>query len=553
MSGKPTYFPEPLIYTYVIMEGPSPSANVSVPRIIIFRRKLSRLSQGLTYSLLSAIFLFFIHVTPAYVLQTPVLSGSVLQQDYNAAQSAQSAGELGQAAIRYKLFVVQAMDLLGNNFTQVGDYADASVVFDEGLLLDPNNAKIRVDYAQESVASGDLKNAQKLAQEAIRTSPRDASAHLSLGRILLLAKDNKQAQHQLEIAVALDPNYPDGLALARADLALKNEKSASIVFSEMLKGFGDTAQLHMDIGLAYAETGHPEKAIAEFKRAIAKNDRLPGAHYSLGASYIQSMGEIDFPLAEAEFKKELQISPNDFLSYSQLGYIALAQHRFQEADQYLSKAATLNPQDPDVFLSLGQLYTEMKKTNKAEEALKTSILLTHDTSHNHYQVQRSHYLLARLLLQNGKIEEGRQQMQISEELMKEVVRKNHGKPSTNPPPETLSSNSAQTTTFSAGENRGAIEQARAYKTKIGPAIADSYNNLGVISASAGDFAESVRYFQNAARWNPQLPGIDYNLGKAAYYASQYNVAIPPLRRYVGRHPQEKQPRLWLAKSLAQHP
>lgn len=107
--------------------------------------------------------------------------------------------------------------------------------------------------------------------------------------------------------------------------------------------------------------------------------------------------------------------------------------------------------------------------------------------------------------------------------------------------------------MNAAENRRAIEQAKAYEGKISPAIADSYNNLGVISASAGHFSEAVGYFQSAANWNPQLPGIDYNLGKAAYYASQYSVAIPPLQRYVQRHPQEEQPRLWLAKSLAMHP
>ncbi len=535
------------------MNHPRTDAGLWEVRVGAFRRRVLLIGTSTLSLLLSVVFLLFCSAVSGYCFQS-VVSGASLQQDYGAAESAQAAGNLPEAASAYKLFLTHAFDLLGYNFTLAGDYPDANALFDEGLILDPTDVKMRLDYSQESAVAGDLSKAEQLAEEAVRQNQRDASARLSLGRVLLQMQDNTQAKQQLEAAVALNPNYVDGLALARADLALKDEKSAATILAEMLKGFGDSAQLRMDFGLAYAETGYPEQAIAQFKAAIAKNDRLPGAHYSLGAAYLQSMGEIDFPLAEAEFKKELEVAPNDFLSYSQLGYIALAQHRFSEAEKDLTRAASLNLQDPDTFLSLGQLYTEMKEPDKAEAALQKSIFLTRDVSHNHYQVQRAHYLLARLLLQSGKVEEGKQQMQISEDLMKEIVRQNQGKASTNPRPELPSSNLLQPKTPDAAENQQATRQAKAYESKISPAIADSYSNLGVISASAGDFSGAVRYFQSAANWNPQLPGIDYNLGKAAYYASQYSVAIPPLQRYVRQHPQDEQPRLWLAKSLAErHP
>ena len=170
----------------------------------------------------------------------------------------------------------------------------------------------------------------------------------------------------------------------------------------MLKGFGDTAQLHMDIGLQYAETDYSEQAEQEFKKAIAENDKLPGAHYSLGAAYLQNMGEMNFPKAAGEFRKELEISPNDILSHSQLGYIAMKQHDFPEAETQLLRASTLAPQDPDIDLMLGQLYIEMNQPAKAEAALRRSIELTREPSRNNYQVQRAHYLLARVLMQSGK-------------------------------------------------------------------------------------------------------------------------------------------------------
>ena len=531
------------------MKEPRAAVHFSDPLIPVPLRTLPASNKCLSCFHVLAGLLVLLTAVSGYGLQTAGSSGAALQQDYEAALQAQSAGDLAQAETSYKRFLVHALSLLGNQFTAAGDYAHANALLDEGLLLDPGNTAMRLDYARESAAAGDLGEGRQLAQNAVSSDPRNAEAHLTLGLVLLQMKLNQKAQQQLEIAVALDSNYPDGLALARAYLARDNEKQATAIFREMLKGFGDTAQIHLDFGLAYAETGHPDKAISEFKVAIAKNDRLPGAHYSLGAAYMQSMGEIDFPLAIAEFRKEIQVSPNDFLSYSQLGYIALAQHRLQDAEQDLTRAASLNEVDPDVYLSLGQLYTEMKQPAKAEAALRKSIALTQDLSHNHYQVQRAHYLLARLLLQSGNTEQAKQQMEISEQLMKKIVRQNQQEPGAAKNPKSAQPDRLQVDKFNPAEDRQAIKQVENYRDKIAPAIADSYNNLGDIAASSGNFIGAVRYFKDAASWNPNLPGIDYNLGKAAYYAKQYSSAVAPLQQYVQMHPEDKDSRTWLAASF----
>ena len=528
----------------------NPPRTASAPSEPQFRKAtptLLRPSNPWIFLLFFAASLFFFSPY-GHSLQSPRSSGAAIQEDYDSAQSAQAAGNLSQAATDYKRFLVNALDLLGNNFAEAGAYQHADASFDESLKLDPANLGSRLDYIRELNAEGDLPKARQLATRAVRSAPHDSSTHLALGRVLLQMHRNLRAKQQFEAAVALDPNYVSGLALARADLTLKDQHGALVIFREMRKGFGDAAQLHLDFGLAFAETGYLEQAIRQFKIAIAKNPRLPSAHYSLGAAYLQSMGQIDFPLAEAEFKKELQISPDDFLSYSQLGYIALSQHRFQLADKYLRRAAALNPTDPDVFLSLGQLYVETKQPTKAEAALRNSIALTHDLSRNHYQVQRAHYLLARLLLESGDTVHGQQQMQIAEDLMKKMVVQNQQSTEQKKDAEVPSAPPAATASHPAINSAG-VTQVDAYKNRIAPAIADSYNNLGVIAASAGHLIQATGYFQHAAMWKPELPGLNYNLGRAAYYTQKFKLAIPPLEQYVRLHPQQQGPRKWLAASL----
>jgi tetratricopeptide (TPR) repeat protein len=498
---------------------------------------------------LTALFLALVFVVPAHAFQAGQSAGSELKQDYDAAQQARSGGDLAQAATYSKLFVAHALHLLATNFTNVGDYSEATALFDEGLLLEPDDVEMRLDYVQNAIAAGDMEKARELAQEAVARAPRNASAHLALGRVLLLMKENLLAQKQLEAAVALDPNYPDGLALARADLALKEETEAATIFGEMLKGFGDTAQLHLDIGLQYAETDYSEQAAEEFKKAIAENDKLPGAHYSLGAAYLQNMGEMNFAKAAAEFRKELEVSPNDVLSHSQLGYIAMKQHDFPEAETQLLRASALVPQDPDIEFMLGQLYIEMNQPAKAEAALRRSIDLTRDLSRNGYQVQRAHYLLARVLLQTGKADEAKEQIQISNGLMQQMDEAKQGKPTESvhgeAPAQLPSNNMSRPTVI----DELALQQAKAVEAKLAPAIADSYNNLGVISAIHKDYTQATIYFQDTAKWAPGLEGLDLNWGRAAFLDGQYEQAIPPLERYLRLHPDSNEARSALASSL----
>jgi tetratricopeptide (TPR) repeat protein len=498
---------------------------------------------------LTALFFAALFVVPAHAFQADQSVGSELKQDYDAAQQAQSGRDIAQAATYSKLFIAHALHLLATNFTNVGDYSEATALFDEGLLLQPDDVEMRLDYVQDAIAAGDLEKARDLAQEAVERAPRNASAHLALGRVLLLTKENSQAQKQLEAAVALDPNYADGIALARADLALKEETEAATIFDEMLKGFGDTAQLHLDIGLQYAETDYSEQAEEEFKKAIAENDKLPGAHYSLGAAYLQNMGEMNFPKAAAEFRKELEISPDDVLSHSQLGYIAMKQHNFQEAETELLRASALAPQDPDIEFALGQLYMEMNQPARAETALRRSIDLTSDMSRNGYQVQRAHYLLARVLLQTGKAEEAKKQIEISNSLMQQMEESKRGNMTESAHGEAPEQAPTNNRIGPATTDPEQLQKARAVEAKLSPAIADSYNNLGVISAINKDYRLATIYFQDTAKWAPGLEGLDLNWGRAAFLDGQYEQAIPPLQRYLRLHPDSGEARSALASSL----
>ena len=480
---------------------------------------------------------------------SPSAAKPVLQSNYDAAQTFQANGDFAQASLQYQLFIASALDRLAIARGNIGDHGRSSALFNEALRLTPNNHGLQLDSAEEAFASKEPARARLLAEKALAAEPGNARAHRILGRVLVEAGENERGTKELEKAVAIEPDFTNGYALASAYLAIKDKERAAGIFREMQASFGDKAAIHMQFGLAYGEAEFFEDASREFQKTIEEDPKFPGAHYSLGASCLLTVGEVDFTRAEAEFRKELQINPDDFLSHMQLGSIALSQHRPQDAEHELTRANALNPINADAFLLLGQLYAETGRNADAEAALRKSIALTPEVSHNRYQVQRAHYLLARVLFQTNRTEDGKREMQISQELLSLSASK-HREPSHS----TSENDLGGVAPWSGGKNTAqfdphALSAAEADEKQLGPAIADSYNNMGVIAATSNDFAAASDYFEKASQWNPTLEGLDYNWGKAAYSGHLSSKAVGPLGRYVQSHPEDDSMRAALGMSL----
>jgi tetratricopeptide (TPR) repeat protein len=472
-----------------------------------------------------------------------------LQSYFDAAQAFQQNGDFAQASLQFQVFIANALDRLASTRSTIGDYARSSALFDDALAIAPNNQTIRLDYAESALAASDLAHARSLAEKAVADQPADARAHRVLGRALLLAKETDPARLELEHAVAIDPDFANGYALASAYLVLRQKENAASIFKEMEQSLGDNAALHMQFGLAYGNAGFPEDAAQEFQKTILEDPKFTGAHYSLGASYLLSAGEIDYPQAVAEFQKELQINPDDSLSHAQLGYIALSQHRSQDAERELKRAAQLSPTNADVFMSLGQLFAESNRTADAEAALRKCIALTSDVSHNHYQVQRAHYLLARVLLQTNRADEGKREMQISQQLLSLSAPQTQDRAHSMSGSDLADNVQVSNAKSNAQIDPAALSEAEVVEKQLSPAIADSYNNIGVTAAKNSDFATACDSFQKAAAWNPSLDGLDYNWGRAAYAGHLYARAVAPLARYLQSHSEDVSMRSALGLSL----
>ncbi|HEX2715819.1 MAG TPA: tetratricopeptide repeat protein, partial [Candidatus Acidoferrales bacterium] len=470
----------------------------------------------------------FLIVTPARA-QTPKggpAPEDKLQQHYDAARTFQLAGDQGHAAAEYKAFLAEALHRSAIGRTQAGEFDEAAGLFEEALRMASDDVDVRLDYASMRLQQGRLAEARSLAERVVQSASGNARARAVLGQVLFGQGDYKAAQEQLEAAVVAPSRFDVGYVLGITYIKLNDLPRARLLFDDMLTGLGDSAQIHIYFGRAYreGESESLDNAIQEFKKAIAKDNTVMQAHYFLALAYLDRDGEAGFAEAVPELRAELRMNPEDYRSHYLLGYIAMKQHNAKEAESELVSAATLEPQNPDPLVFLGPVYAEAGREAEAEATTRKAITLTKDISRNNYQINQAHYVLGRILLRTGRKEEGEREMALSKELRDRVAR-----------PELVRNQKlldfANLTQGDQATRRDMLtvpaspeeqKKAQAYANQLKPAIADAYNNLGVIVAGQEEFATAVDYFRKAGAWNPSLETLDRNWGMAAFYGNQYD-------------------------------
>ena len=207
------------------------------------------------------------------------------------------------------------------------------------------------DHALAIVSLGDLYERIKQGERAIEvyesmpaTSPLRTSAELQIGQVLETLERKEEAQAHLERLVARDPMDPEAL------LALGNLQRSRKLFAD---------------------------AAATYTRAIALTEKTGRVdwttYYFRGVSYERSK---QWPLAEADFTRALELNPSQPLVLNYLGYSWVDQGvNLDKAFQMLRRAVDLRPEDGYIVDSLGWAYYKLGKYEDAVRELERAVEL----------------------------------------------------------------------------------------------------------------------------------------------------------------------------------
>ncbi|MGI9069356.1 MAG: tetratricopeptide repeat protein [Pyrinomonadaceae bacterium] len=476
------------------------------------------------------------------VFQSPQDS---IRQHYQAAEAHRLAGNLAGAESEFAAILAEAYGRLGKIYSARKQYQEAITILESAASRAPDSQEVLLDLAIAYFDAGQYQKAFAPVRKVVALNPESTGGHHMLGKTYFMLGDFPAATTELEAALKLAPNDHDvAYTLGLGYLKQRQFIPAKRIYDRILKQFGDRPQLRIIFGRAYRETGFLPEAIEEFKRAVALDPRFPRAHYYLGLTYLLKDGTARLNDAREEFKIELAANPDEFFANYYLGVIYAIEREWDPAIRFLQKASRIQPNNPDPYFHLGQAYQSQGGHEQAIEVLRKSIALNPQLSHNDYQVTSAHYRLGQSLLKVGQIEEGNRELQLAAQLKSESFKRDEERATAYLNATSLSeqNNTAPAITSAGGvvaittaldeKTRRDLNTSEAYYTKV---VAGAHNNLGMLQAQRENFRKAVEEFASAAKWDPELEGLNFNWGLACFKSEQFNEAIPPLEKELSKY------------------
>jgi len=319
-----------------------------------------------------------------------------VQQLFEQAQKARSHGNLAEAEQKYQEVIRKAPQManayhnLGIVYFMQRKYPDAVSSLKKALKLKPSLPGAQVMLGLSYYELYDLDEACVALEAALKATPGDTNALLYLGKAQLQKREYRAAQRTFEKLSELKPKDPEVLY----DLSLTHMK----LMLENVNRLGEAAPGSYLFSLLLAQDAEArnddESAIKNYREALALRGKgeVVGIHYALGSAYAKA-GKYDE--AAAEFKKELEINPNNSLALWKLGELGLRSDP-QSVRGYLERAVTLNPDLPQAALAYGRLLARMGETEKAVEQFQRVVRLAPEEDSVHYHLAKAYRLLGRV-------------------------------------------------------------------------------------------------------------------------------------------------------------
>ena len=301
---------------------------------------------------------------------------------------------------------VEARSNLGAAYVRLGRHDEAIQQYRWALERDPGNATVRFNLGLALYKSARIPEAEEELARVVAVQPGQKSAVLLLADCQLKQGEDKKA---VELLAPFESSWADdrpyaylyGSALVRTEQVEKGQ-----VYIDHILRDGDSAEARVLMGAAHLAAKDYPSALQELRRAVELNPKLPTVQSLYGRAL---MGSGDRDGAARAFRRELELDPNDYEANLYLGMLRKEEQRYDEALDYLGRAARMRPLDPGARYSLGSLYVATGKIAEARQLLEGVV-------RDAPELTQAHVLLATVYYRLKMKEEGDRERAIVEKL-----------------------------------------------------------------------------------------------------------------------------------------
>jgi tetratricopeptide (TPR) repeat protein len=363
-----------------------------------------------------------------------------------------------------------------------GKLNEAESDFKVALEIDPAFAEAQnnlgVVYSQE----GQESKAAALFRQATESDPLYARAFVNLGLQLARQGDLPAAEHQIQLALKLVPNDPGALtAFGMVEGKLKHYQESVQAFRQVVAGKPDSADSHLNLGIALADAYDLPGALKEFSEAMRLAPNNAAAYYNKGrALYDLDRRKEALPFLETACK----LNPD----YPEALYLlAVVLGGSPQAIQVLDRLLAIEPENAAAHYMLGQTLLSEGQTPKAIAEWKIAVKLDPQNSSSLYNLART--------LAKANDPEAQEYMERFQKLQQATQLSDRV--------QTL--NNFALEAANARDWRGAIQQLLESITICGRCkqLPVLHRNLGLIYARKGSVQDSERELETALEMDPR--------------------------------------------------
>ena len=237
-----------------------------------------------------------------------------------------------------------------------GRFFDAEKEYKEALALDPSSDAL-TGLANIYMRGRRFPEAETELRKLVAANPRNAEAHIQLGRVLAAEDKNDDALAELQ----------EGAKMAPADLSVKR-----------------------DLADLYATVGKNQEAEAAYRELIAADPNDAELHRGLGQALVRQKR---FPEAQQEFLAAVKLKPDFGDAYGDLAFAAGENHDYGLTIRALDARVKFLPETAITYFLRASAYDHLREV-KLAAANYHLFLNTADGKYPDQEWQAKHRLIA---------------------------------------------------------------------------------------------------------------------------------------------------------------
>jgi tetratricopeptide (TPR) repeat protein len=320
-----------------------------------------------------------------------------LVQSYGRSDLANKAIDEYRAAISDDPSSEYLNNGLAELYWKTGRIRDAVLEAQDLLKRDPNNlaahkllGRIYLRSLGDMQSGTQSQNVLKLAieqyQEIVKLEPNNVEDHLLLGRLYRLDNDMVKAESEFKTAIKLQPDSEEALTTLAYLYNDEGDANRAIQTLSSIPESERSAKLYSALGYTYEEQKDFKNAITAYRKAVALDHDNLDAMRGLAQNLLND-GQLDAALSE--YKTIADANPEDPQTYLNMSDIYRRTGQFNEALDSLQKASSMVQDSVEVPYRTAVIYEIQGRYDDAAQVLQDLLKKTEKPDGNYSSGERN--------------------------------------------------------------------------------------------------------------------------------------------------------------------